>query len=786
VSIFIFIFVPYTTRAVVENSVFVQGGVPGNATQSGSAWSLKAGYMENAGTGRFLYGGQGLGSGDWTVRVKLALTQLNGSAASIVLSGVNNLILDASSFKISLEGGAWGSQGIIADSREYITPNIPFTVRLTRTGNALTIAINDRVIANRTVSALNVYSVGVRPHRNTMRLYEFSAEGNLTGFLTTPILPRTLTMGTLDFSAQRERHTVISAGSDTLYNGHVHTLRLPGTNTIYAVWTLGHGGTVYFLKRSLDNGKTWSENLPTPGNWSRTYNCPTLHWLKAPDGRARLFVFAGARAMFQSFSEDGGYTWTPMQTNGLTCIVSPMSILEAGSGKLMMWYHRGFNDSDLTPLTLWQAESIDGGLTWRNQKKLLERVGNDLCEPAVIRSPDGRRLLMFIRENQRYLNSLYMISDDEGQSWSRPLELPGDLTGDRHVARYAADGRLLVAFRDVSVTGVNSYGNLTLWVGDFDDIVGGTKGAYRVKIFHNMGGGIDSGYSGLEVLHDGSILATTYVRYNNASEKPSIVCSRINLADADLAMGIGSERSGPPVFLSQPLDREFQQDTNVVLRATVAGESPFTYQWYRNGVGIDGATSSTISIPAIRAEQGGAYSLVATNPKGSTTSQSARITVWIPSSVSLASSRRIVGKGEPVTLTATFTGTPPFRFIWQKDNNPISISSESSYTIPAMNASDVGIYSVNVENVGSSSFTNTVYLAVFGAEQTSLELIEGTDRLLISGSKMAPNRNYRIKVSSDLITWETTSRIITTDDQGEFRAEVAMVGSRRFWCLVLE
>jgi hypothetical protein len=769
-----------------ERAEFIADGHNNASIQIGTSWSSYSGYMEATGTGRILYANQGLADGNWRTNAKISLQQLNGSAASVVIAGVNHLVLDGGSYKISLEGTIWGTQGTIGDSRDYITPGNPFIVSLEKVGTTLTISINERVLARRTVSPNAFGTIGLRPHRNTMRVYDFYAIGNLTGFLPVPTAPRTILMPTLDLSGRWEQQTVLEAGTDTLYNGHPSTLRIPGTDTIYAVWTLGHGGTVYFLKRSLDNGATWSENLPTNDNWVRTYNCPTLHLLTAPDGRERLFVFAGSRAMFQAYSEDGGITWTRMQANGLNCIVAPMSILPVAGGKLRMWYHRGLNDTDASPLTLWQAESENGGLTWSNQRKIFSMIGADPCEPCVIRSPDGKRLLMFIRENQRFLNALYMTSEDDGVTWSRPQELPGDLTGDRHIARYAADGRLLIAFRDTAVSGTNSYGNLTLWVGSFDDVLGGTRGQYRVKVLNNLGGGIDSGYPGLEILADGSVLATSYVRYNSASEKPSIVSSRINLSETDAAAGINDEQSGPPVFLSQPVAREYLVGASVTLRITVAGTSPFYYQWYRNGAPIDGANSQNHLIPGINIEQAGDYHVVVTNEAGEAASLPATIKVWLPSSGTLSADRRLAFPGETITLTASANGTPPFRYTWLKDSQPIAITQSATMPLNNMQAINAGVYHVRVENFGSSTELGGLYVAVVGNESISIDKIPDTDRLSFSGRGLAPNRSYQVQVSTNLLIWEDTSRVIATDENGAFESEVAMAGTKRFWRLILK
>src|SRR5690606_4515477 len=73
-----------------------------------------------------------------------------------------------------------------------------------------------------------------------------------------------------------------------------------------------------------------------------------------------------------------------------------------------------------------------------------------LCEPGVIRSPDGQRLAVLLRDNARRKNSHAIFSEDEGATWSEPRELPIALTGDRHTGKYAPDGRLLISFRGIT------------------------------------------------------------------------------------------------------------------------------------------------------------------------------------------------------------------------------------------------------------------------------------------------------------------------------------------------
>jgi len=353
----------------------------------------------------------------------------------------------------------------------------------------------------------------------------------------TPTLSKIQTLPTIDISGETGRQVIIARGTKDVYQGHPHTLLMPDKKTIFAVWTYGHGGFCGPLKKSADGGRTWSELLPVPENWSTVKNCPTLHRIVGPDGIARIFVFAGNGAMYQSMSLDGGKTFSPMQLNGLKTIVAPISIEAVEEGrKWLMWYHRGISDSltdertDRTQRSIWQSASGDGGLTWGDSHSVCELPGAYPCEPAVIRSPDGKQLLMLIRENTRKFNSLWTISNDDGKTWAPPRELTASLTGDRHLPRYAPDGRLVVVFRDLA-TGP-TWGHFVGWVGTYNDILARRDGQYRVKLLHHEGRPLDTGYPGLELLPDGTFVATTYVQLKKG-EKNSVVSARFQLPELD-------------------------------------------------------------------------------------------------------------------------------------------------------------------------------------------------------------------------------------------------------------
>ena len=525
--------------------MFVREGEVLAAKEVGKAWTQGDGFLSSQGTGNYLFAGRGLGPGDVSVRARLVLEQLNHTAASFMIDERSHFGFDGAGNRLFVEGRLFGRTTFIADAADYITPGEPFDFKAERVGETLTFAINGQEVYRKDVGNGPLGSIALRPWRATMRVVDFGASGNLTDPPPRSTMSRGHTLPTIDLSGQTRRHVIVAEGTDDVYQGHPTTLLMPDRKTVFCVWTLNHGGPCGPMKRSEDGGRTWGGLLGVPENWQDVRNCPAVHRLVDSAGTARLLVFAGNGDMFQAVSEDDGRTWSPMRTNGLECVVAPMTVMPVDGGKRhLMWVHRGWGDRDRSPLTVWQAASEDGGVTWGDFRQVVAVPGADPCEPAVIRSPDGRQLLMLMRENRRCLNSLYAVSNDEGASWSEAKELTGSLTGDRHCARYGPDGRLVVCFRDQADGPTR--GHFVAWVGTYEDILAGREGQVRVKLLHSYAGG-DCGYPGLERLPDGTLLATTYVKYRPGPRKHSVVSVRFTLEDVD------NEAAGLPV--TQPLYR---------------------------------------------------------------------------------------------------------------------------------------------------------------------------------------------------------------------------------------
>ncbi len=339
-----------------------------------------------------------------------------------------------------------------------------------------------------------------------------------------------------DISWQSSRQVVVAAGTPDNYNGHPTTVLMEDGRTMVCAWSEGHGGKSAYIGFSYDGGLTW-HNSAAPKEWEGLINCPSLYRLTDKQGKERLFCFACIesglpyRNMGYSVSEDGGRTWSPVKDLGKPCIMAFTSIIRLKNGDYLGMYHRGNTDQDRIPLKIWQSVSHDGGLTWDESVLAGEMEGRSPCEPCVFRSPDGKTLICLTRENQRKGCSLYMGSKDEGRTWTTLRESPWGITGDRHVMRYLPDGRILCVFRDMAPLSPTK-GHFVAWVGTYLDFTNGLSGQYKVKLLHSYAGW-DCGYPGLEILPDGTIIATTYIKYHPGPAKHSVVSVRFKIEELD-------------------------------------------------------------------------------------------------------------------------------------------------------------------------------------------------------------------------------------------------------------
>lgn len=377
----------------------------------------------------------------------------------------------------------------------------------------------------------------------------------------------------VDLNNETSRQVVVDKEKDQ-YLGHPTTVLLEDGKTIYIVYPKGHGRGGIVMKRSIDGGLTWSDRLPVPASWATSLEVPTLYPVEDAAGNKRVIMFSGLYPTRLAVSSDNCKTWSelePVGDWGGIVVMGDVIPLKTGKGHYMAMFHddKRFLTKDGRPqeeqwlgqnnqalFTLYKTFSYDGGLTWTYPQEIVSSRMAHLCEPGIVRSPDGKQIAALLRENSRRLNSHIIFSNDEGKTWTAPRQLPNSLTGDRHQIIYTPDGRLLISFRDVA-PGAWRYNQLKQqckdcpeeflkaqagpvspttgdwvgWVGTYEDLVEGREGEYRIRFKDNTKGA-DCAYPALELLPDGTILATTYGHWDEGA--PAYILSlRFKMEELD-------------------------------------------------------------------------------------------------------------------------------------------------------------------------------------------------------------------------------------------------------------
>lgn len=355
----------------------------------------------------------------------------------------------------------------------------------------------------------------------------------------------------IDLATDTERQVVVDK-EEGQYLGHVSTCLLDDGKTILAVYPKGHGRGAIVYKRSRNGGDSWSERLPTPASWATSREVPTLHRMTGADGKKRIIMWSGLYPARLAVTEDDGETWSELEKagewGGIVVMGSDME-LKTGKGHYLSLFHddgRFFTEGGKlakpVQFRLFQTNTDDGGLTWSFPREIQKGSEVHLCEPGLVRSPDGKQLAVLLRENKRVKNSHIMFSDDEGKTWSEPRELPITLTGDRHTCRYGKDGRLGIVFRGRYAKGnvlPQTDGECVAWVGTYEDLAEGRPGQYILRLLDNKKGH-DTTYPGVEVLPNeiGTFVVTTYGHWEEG-EAPYILSTRFYLEELDALAKLG-------------------------------------------------------------------------------------------------------------------------------------------------------------------------------------------------------------------------------------------------------
>ncbi len=387
------------------------------------------------------------------------------------------------------------------------------------------------------------------------------------------------------------KNTIVD--NSTGYLGHPDSVLL-NNGDILTFYPKGHGKGAVLSKISDNGGLSYDKEIENPPvSWEKSLETPTVYRLQFVNGEEKLILIS-ANSKWPGMSTPGGFnssisldegkTWTEFQRfwdNDSEMPIIPIVAMASltrfkENGKFVDKWMGIFHDHKFINYKTILTFKEDGAYTWSKPEPYLAKYRGietyaGVCEVECIRSNGGvgDELCLIARCNKKTCTSLLAFSNDEGRTWSRPVEAPFALNGERHKAEYTNDGRLFITFRSIErdrkrVRKMRKLGGAqnwysegwVAWVGTYDDLKNGTEGQYRIKIAHtyldnqnepSIIANADTGYCGNVVLDDGTIVTSSYGIFSTEEKeigkydtdkgkqkrKTYIVSKRIKLSDVE-------------------------------------------------------------------------------------------------------------------------------------------------------------------------------------------------------------------------------------------------------------
>ncbi len=168
----------------------------------------------------------------------------------------------------------------------------------------------------------------------------------------------------------------------------------------------------------------------------------------------------------------------------------------------------------------------------------------------------------------------------------------------------------------------------------------------------------------------------------------------------------------PPALATLPVSASVAQGANATFTASATGTAPLSFQWFKDGALIPGATSNVLTLAAVTTADAGNYSLVVTNTVGSAASSSAALTVLVPPTILTSPTDTTVLAGNNASFTVTASGSTPLAYQWKKNGVSLSGANAATLNLNNVSATDTAGYSVTITNSAGAATSAAATLTV--------------------------------------------------------------------------
>ncbi len=225
-----------------------------------------------------------------------------------------------------------------------------------------------------------------------------------------------------------------------------------------------------------------------------------------------------------------------------------------------------------------------------------------------------------------------------------------------------------------------------------------------------------------------------------------------------------------PTITRQPVGRPVLVGATATLFVEATGPGVLTYQWFKDGRAISGATSPELLLGSVTLGAAGSYSATVTNSIGTVTTEVATITVNDRASapvILVQPAPQVVLAGATATFAVEVMGNPAPQYQWRRNGAAVTGATSATLAIPNAQSANAGVYDVAVTNSAGTatsslaplSVTNAATLPVVYRQPASVSAVAGRSVAFSVVASGAPEVAYQWQRNGIEISGATSSTL---------------------------
>jgi hypothetical protein len=240
-----------------------------------------------------------------------------------------------------------------------------------------------------------------------------------------------------------------------------------------------------------------------------------------------------------------------------------------------------------------------------------------------------------------------------------------------------------------------------------------------------------------------------------------------------------------PRIVSSLISQTAERGGAVEFSIEVTGQEPLIYEWRKDETLIQEATGPSLLLSELQPMDGGIYSVIVSNPWGSSDSSATLRVLW-PPLITLPPVGQAVALGNSITLSVTADGLSPLSYQWFRNSAALPGATSRFLLLNNVTETSAGAYGVRVQNLDGVLMSDPATVLVYSGGM-SATVVEAGLRLHVGGLKAG--RNYALEYSDTIPAysagWQQLVTILNAADSFQFTDPEPPAGGTRYYRLRL-